>query len=135
MLALHELGHDEKALKVLKKALEPLADDKDADFLVAIPWHEARKAGTLQSKPADAAFEAKCFALATKLLPENPFAWKWRGALAATPAERKSAFEKVAALSAVELARLHNGKPYYGEDDLKLFRDLQQEAKEQLARG
>ena len=136
VLALHELGRDEEALKVLKKALKPLEDDKGADFLVAIPWHEAREAGTLQPRPEDAAFEAKCFALATKVLPENPFAWKWRGALATAPSERKSAFEKVLALSAVELLRVdEDGEPYYGEESLKLFGALRDEAKEQLARG
>lgn len=103
---------------------------------MAIPWHEAREAETLQRKPEDAAFEAKCFALATKVLPDNPFAWKWRGALASAPPGRKSAFEKVLALSAVELLRVGKaGTSYYGEDELKLFRGLRDEAKEQLARG
>lgn len=132
VLALHELGRDEDALKVLKKALELLSYNKeDRTFLVAIPWHEAREAGTLQSRPEDAAFEARCFALATEVLPENPFAWRWRGALATTPSERKSAFEKVVALSAAELRR----DDYYGEEDMEAFRRLSDEAKAQLARG
>ena len=89
----------------------------------------------MQREPEDAAFEAKCFALATEVLPNNAFAWKWRGALAGAPSERKSAFEKVVALSTVELLRVEDDMPYYGEDSLKLFRDLKDEAKEQLARG
>ena len=131
VLALHELGSDEKALKVLKKALEPLDEEKGKDFLVAIPWREAREAGTPQRKPEDAAFEAKCFALATKVMPENPFAWRWRGALATAPSERKSAFEKAAALSAAELLLVDD----YSDEDMEAFRRVRDEAKEQLARG
>lgn len=89
VLALHELGRDEEALKVLKTALERIDSHKEhSRCLVAIPWSEARKAGTLQRKPEDAAFEARCFALATEVLPENPFARKWRDALASAPSER-----------------------------------------------
>lgn len=131
VLALHELGRDEEALKVLKKALAPLDEEKGADFLVAVPWREAREAGTLQRKPEDAAFEAKCFALATKVLPENPFAWRWRGALASAPSERKSAFEKVVALSTAELLLIDD----YSDEDMAAFRRVRDEAKEQLARG
>jgi hypothetical protein len=137
VLALHELGRDADALQALNKALASMQyNEEQPDFLVAIPWSEAREAGTPQRKPEDAAFEAECFALATKILPKNAFAWRWHGALAGAPSERKSAFEKVVALCTAALLRLGGeGRPYYGEESLEVFRRVRDEAKEQLARG
>lgn len=137
VLALHQLGRDEEALKVLKKALASVEYGKeDPDVLEAIPWGEAREAGTLQGKPKHAAFEAACFALATEILPDNAFAWRWRGALTSAPAERKSAFERAVALcAAAPLRRDEYDRPYYGDESLAAFRRASDEAKAQLARA
>jgi predicted DNA-binding WGR domain protein/cell wall assembly regulator SMI1 len=82
-LALHKCGRDEDALSVLRGALRTKTNYPESQI------------------PHDASpeFLRRAYALATEERPKNYDLWLSRGQRAIDPAERKSCFEKVIALS------------------------------------
>ena len=120
--ALYELGKETQALTTLKKTYADGYMESDRDCFAAIPWHDERQGKISVRDPAALVFEAKCFALVTKLDPENFDAWKYRATLE-TGAELKAVLKNLVACcdNALALEAESDGEGYYAAEDLEEF--------------
>ncbi len=138
--ALYELGKENQALTALKKTYADGYMESDRDCFAAIPWHEERLANIVTRDPAALLFEVKCFALVTKLDPENFDAWKHRASLETGP-ELKTVLKNLVAccenaleLEAETIRASNDGQGYYESEDIEEFVRAKAEALQKLSK-